>query len=578
MLPESDRTFRVLNQLDMFSDLNNEQMADIASRFKILRLEPGQPLFTGRDPEDDLYVVQSGNIFVFDEKEEGEREIIGPREYFIEEALLYGHSENAYITTDTTTDLLLLEETEFYQMVTEFPQIKPWLARSPESQWLVNTRKFSWVGADEIIMYVARKHEAMFIIGLIGPAIFFLAALGIIVAVSVADTSDTIWTTGAVCALGLAGIAVLWGIWDWIDWGNDYYIVTDQRVVWVEKVIWLYESRDEAPLTTILAINATTTFLGRIIGYGSVIVRTFTGEITFRNLRDPQKMVAYIREYRDRIQKISERREKRKVDQEVRQRLGWEDEEETGVVSDQRPVEVKEEQKISIWQKIFGNFFTMRFEEDGVITYRKYWPTLFGKIWLPTALMIISTLGIGLIVNIYIAGIITAGFAEILVGVAILVILFVLIPWWIYQYIDWRNDIYQVSDKAIFDIERRPLGTEVRKSAPLGNILSLEHERVGFLGYMLNYGFVTINVGETQFVFRNVHDPAHVQQDIFNRINSLRRQQEKIDAARQRKQFVDVIEAYHQSAVDFEEDEYFEDYYDDYDDDFGVELGPDAYS
>ena len=75
--------------------------------------------------------------------------------------------------------------------------------------------------------------------------------------------------------------AVLWGIWNWIDWGNDYYIVTDQRVVWVEKVIWLYESRDEAPLTTILAVNTTSTFLGRWLHYGSVIVKTFTGEITF---------------------------------------------------------------------------------------------------------------------------------------------------------------------------------------------------------------------------------------------------------------------------------------------------------
>jgi hypothetical protein len=576
MFPEGDKPVHFLNQLDIFSELNIEQVTEIASRFKSLRLEPWRHLFADREAEDDFYIVQSGNVFVIDEEEEIELKKIGPGEYFIEEALLYGRSENAYITTDKTTDLLLLEETEFYQLVTEFPQIKPWLARNPESQWLVSSQKFSWVGADEIITYVARKHEAMFVFGLIGPIIFFLAALAIIFAVSAADTSETIWTTGAVCALGLAAIAVLWGIWDWIDWGNDYYIVTDQRVVWVEKVIWLYESRDEAPLTTILAINTTTTFLGRIFHYGSVIVKTFTGEITFRNLKDPQKMVGYIREYRDRIQKGSERREKRKIDREVRERLGWEDEAESGrggVEGARRQGEDEQEEKISIWQKYFGNFLTMRFEQDEVITYRKYWPTLFGKIWLPTALTIVFFIGIGLIVNLFMAGIITAGLAEILVGVSILVILFVLVPWWIYQYVDWRNDIYQVTDKAIFDIERRPLGTELRKAAPLGNILSLEHERVGFLGYMLNYGFVTINVGETQFVFRNVHDPAHVQQDIFNRINALRRAQEKTDSTKQRKQFVDVIEAYHQSAVDLEED----DYYDDYDDDFEVELGPDGY-
>jgi hypothetical protein len=574
MAPEGDKTIRALNLINVFSDLDDVQLAQIASKFKTLRLEPWQPLFTNREAEDDFYIVQSGSVFVSDDSEEEERERISPGEYFIEEALLYGHPEDAYITTDVTTELLLLEEAEFFQMVSEFPQVKPWLARNPESQWLVKNRDFPWLGKDEIITFVARKHEVIFVFSLIGPVLFFLAAVGIIFAVSAADVSATIWTTGAACSIVLAVAAVLWGIWNWIDWGNDYYIVTDQRVVWVETVIFLYESRDEAPLTTILAINTTRTFLGRQFNYGSVIVKTFTGEITFRNLKDPRKMVEYIREYRDRIQKGSERREKRKIDLEVRQRLGWENGEGVGRVVDGGSAgEGDQKKKISLWQKVFGNIFTMRFEQDDVITYRKYWPTLFGKIWLPTLLIILVIIAMGVIVNVFLVGGTSAQIAEILLGLGAAMILFVLIPWWIYRYIDWRNDIYQVTDKSIFDIERQPLGTEVRKAAPLGNILSLEHERVGFLGYMLNYGFVTINVGETQFVFRNVHDPAQVQQDIFKRLNALRREQEKVDAAQQRKRFVDVLEIYHRNAEEQEED----DYYDDFDDDFEVELGPDGY-
>ena len=182
-------------------------------------------------------------------------------------------------------------------------------------------------------------------------------------------------------------------------------------------------------------------------------------------------------------------------------------------------------------------------------------------------------IAMGVIVNIFMVGGTSAQAAEILLAVCGALILLVLIPWWIYRYIDWRNDIYQVTDKSISDIERRPLGTEVKKGAPLSNILSLEHERVGFLGYMLNYGFVTINIGETQFVFRNVHDPAQVQQDIFKRLNALRREQDRVDATKQRQRFVDVLEIYHRNAEEQEED----DYYDDFDDDFEVELGPDGY-
>lgn len=577
MTVKTEEILRSLKNVHIFEDLSDDQLTKIALRFKELRIEAWEPLFSDRDAEEDFYIIQSGKIFIKGGEEQGEGKILGSGDFFIEEELLFGHPRTAYITTDQTTNLIHLEGAEFERLLTEFPQIKPWLARTPESQWLVKTRKFKWVGEDELITYVARKHEALFLFSLIGPLIFFLAAFAIIFAVSAADVSTTIWTTSAVCAFGLAFIAVLWGVWNWIDWGNDYYIVTDQRVVWVEKVIWLYESRDEAPLTTILAVNTASTFFGRLFHYGSVIIKTFTGEITFRNLRDPQRMVEFIDEYRERVQLGSERREKQEIDRVIRQRLGLESEAEVepamDVETEGSPDEVVEKKK-SPSQGLFSNFFTMRFEQGDVITYRKYWPTLFGKIWLPTALIFVVVLAMVLLLNLFWSGQIAAQSAEILLALSIALILFVLVPWWLYKYVDWRNDIYQVSDKYIFDIERKPLGTEVKKSAPVENILSLEHERVGLLGYMLNYGLVTINVGETQFIFRNVHDPARVQQDIFNRIYAFRRRKEQIESTQQRQRFVDVIEVYHQNVEDEEEN----DYYDDYDDEFGVELGSDGYS
>jgi hypothetical protein len=276
------------------------------------------------------------------------------------------------------------------------------------------------------------------------------------------------------------------------------------------------------------------------------------------------------------LQKGSQRREKRDIDQELRTRLGWDDGVEPVLSTGKKNVEDSvedEEKKENLWYRSFGHIFTMRYEEDQIITYRKYWPTLFGKIWLPTLLIFLTLIVMGIIISIFFQGQSTAQTAEILLSLCSAFILLVLIPWWLYRYIDWRNDIYQVTDKFIFDIERRPLGTEVKKAAPLENILSLEHERVGFFGYMLNYGLVTINVGETQFVFRNVHEPARIQQDIFNRIYSLRRDKEKVDALKQRQRFVDVIEVYHQNAEEVGEDDFF----DDFDDDFEVELEPDDY-
>jgi len=113
MAAEDEKIIRTLNLVDVFSNLDDVQLAKIAPRFKILTLEPWQPLFVNRDAEDDFYIVQSGSVFVSNETKEDDLKRINPGEYFIEEELLYGHSEEAYITTDVTSELLMLEESEF---------------------------------------------------------------------------------------------------------------------------------------------------------------------------------------------------------------------------------------------------------------------------------------------------------------------------------------------------------------------------------------------------------------------------------------------------------------------------------
>jgi len=124
----------------------------------------------------------------------------------------------------------------------------------------------------------------------------------------------------------------------------------------------------------------------------------------------------------------------------------------------------------------------------------------------------------------------------------------IVFPWWLYNYVDWRNDIYQLTDKNIFDIERKPLGTEIKKSGSLEKILSLEHDRPGFLGYVFNVGVVIINFGDAKFEFRGVHEPARIQQDIFSRMHELRVQQRKTEVVRERDRILALIELYHHRA------------------------------
>ena len=136
------------------------------------------------------------------------------------------------------------------------------------------------------------------------------------------------WGTlvSAVTPIALGALALIfiigWGIWNSIDWSNDYYIVTNQRVIWLEKVVGLYDSRQEAPLSSILSVGVETDQLGRILDFGNVIVRTFVGRLEFDYVDHPNQAAEMIREYWERIKSITTVSQKDVMKNTIRQKLG----------------------------------------------------------------------------------------------------------------------------------------------------------------------------------------------------------------------------------------------------------------
>jgi hypothetical protein len=101
-----------------------------------------------------------------------------------------------------------------------------------------------------------------------------------------------------------------------------------------------------------------------------------------------------------------------------------------------------------------------------------------------------------------------------LYGCGAILILLVILAVLVYRFFDWSNDIYRLTPDQILDIERRPLGEETKKTANLDAIQSVEHQRGNIIGILLNFGTVTVTVGETKFIFLGVHNPDQVHQDI----------------------------------------------------------------
>lgn len=544
----------LLKQQYHFQGLDDAQLAHVINRLERQEFEAGRTIFAQGERGDRFYILFKGRVRITrkDGVQERQLNLLTPGDYFGDEALLFDRPRTTNAIAAEPVVLLSLDRAAFFALMAEFPDIRLNLSATAESRYLVRRENFDWIGDDEVIYLIARKHELFLIVSLILPVIMLVASIPLIVSGFSAQTPFFIALgIGGGVLLSLGGI--LLGIWNWVDWGNDYYIVTNQRVVWLERVIIFYYSRREAPLTQVLAVNVRSSFWGQVFRYGDVDVRTFTGGILMKKCTNPKRFASFIEGYQNRARRLQKEAEAETIERELRQRLGLDPAPPPAAAETSRPVPLRKPRrkvKPGSLQDKLDTFLQVRFERDGVITYRKHWLVLIWKTWQPT-------LGFLILLGVTIYLLWFRLVSDPVLGVSLFLGLFLLylgvLIWWGYHYWDWSDDIYQLTPDQIFDIEKKPLGEEDKKSAPLDSILSLEHTRLGLIQLIFNYGDVVINVGQTQFTFRGVYNPDRVHQDVSDYIEARRRKKLETEAGRERQRMLDWFGSYQRQTEILEE-------------------------
>jgi hypothetical protein len=461
-----------------------------------------------------------------------------PGDFFGEGSILYSRRRSATIEAITDVELLRLSKEDFDSLLKRFPQIKPNLLLTTESIELFRRHPFKWLGPNEVVYLIARKHKLLLYQAWVPPVLLGgLIALGAIWGAVIYDQLWIAWVGAA-----LEAIVAFWLVWVSIDWGNDFYIVTNQRLVHLEKIVAIYDSRVEAPLASVMSVDVQTDdFVQRQFRMGDVVVRTFSGPITLKSVSNPAILAAAIEEH---WQRTRVRERESQLDQMrgvIKDRLSRGP---AGAAPVRKPPKPPEAPKpaVPLGQQLANIFnFQVRFEQGNSVIYRKHWYMLFLRVWKPS---------FGLLAVVILATVLAGGFLIELPIAAVLLVAFVavvpLAGWWIYEYVDWRNDIYQITDDQIFDISKKPLGAETKKSAPLGNVLSLKYERPGLIGVALNFGTVVAQVAGTEFRFEGVFDPVGVQNDVYRRIEAQNNKKRAAEDARKRDEMADWLTVYHQ--------------------------------
>ena len=555
---ETSQRVGLIRKIHLFNGLKEDQLANIAAKFEEREVPANHVVFKQGDKPDGFYIVFKGkvNVTTRPHEKKGEEVLIWlvAGDYFGEEALVENRTRSATITAIEDSILLFLTREHFQELLVKYSNLKPNFMVAIKSHKLARATKFDWIGQNEVIYFVARRHQLRLYQALVVPVLSLIAPLLLFTWGFVVD---------AVTPKVLGGLALLfiicWGIWNAIDWSNDYYIVTNQRVIWLEKVIGLYDSRQEAPLSSILSVSVETDQLGRMLDFGNVIVRTFVGRLEFDYVDHPNQAAEMIREYWERIKSITTVSQKNLMKNTIMEKLGM-------------PVEKKKEPELPpvvtvnksfakqpLWWVALKGVFTLRTEDAGKVIYRKHWIVFLEQAWLP----ILITLGVFALQvwrGIYLLNSATESFfyrnsAGALrpdtISVALPMLCLPIIGWLIWEYVDWSNDIFMLTPEEIFDIDRTPFGKEEKRAAQIENILSISYKREGIIAYIFNYGTVEITVGGSKFDFQDVADPASVQADI-NRRRMVRIAQKNENAGKDdRERFATWIAAYHENVGTF---------------------------
>jgi CRP-like cAMP-binding protein/membrane protein YdbS with pleckstrin-like domain len=440
---------------------------------------------------------------------------------------------------------------------------------------------FDWMDEGEILRWRRQPHVLWLIIP---EALVLLAGLLLIGLVMLIpeESRRAVGAAAAVC--GMPALVLVAGI-VLLNYLDDYYVLTNRRVTRRDRQLVLYEARTEAPLEMVQDVTISANFWGRLFGYGHVTVRTASKDrsITLANIPAPEEVKADILQGRIEAQAAGYGKQGEVLRRSLISNLQMA----LPIPERQRALGRSAEPPQSLPKKLFSRgaqapkpsqerlpgtprgqpqwliAMSGRLPDrwskvvvdptkappkplSGQIVWRKHWINMLARIGLPLiAVTLVLLLGIVLLAVLEAIPELSpmALFLPWLVALAATVFWL----WW--QYTDWHNDIYVLTDEKIIDIEMKPLGIDSkRREGSLERVQNVDAKQRGLTSVILDYGDVVISTaaGDEGYTFLMVPHPKKVQALVFQKLDALRRRQDEIKTQQRQRELIEGLQVYHQ--------------------------------
>jgi len=398
---------------------------------------------------------------------------------------------------------------------------------------------------EEVIIY-ERRYWYTIIKWIRLPLVLLLISL--LIARGVTTLSESLSGIGrAFYWFAIPAPALIWLVWRALDWRNDRYIVTDKRVIHIEKVYLTREKRDEAPLTMIQDVLIEMKgLMPHLLYFGDVIIKTAGtfGTIRFLGIKKPRKAQAQILALASGAKAAMSAEEPQAI-RVVREIVGlpkpqpkpppppaeglrWESE---------RP------RRAQLSEVIKMLFFTKQVFGKNQRIWRKHW-------WVLLKELVSPLLVFAILLTLWASVSYLFGFS-LWFDLPLSISLIVISVWIIWLVIDWRNDLYVITDDRVIDIEKVPLLREERREAGLDKIQDVRYLQEGFIANRLDFGNVRLETagGMGEFTFDSVPHPRQVQIEIFNRLERFRKEARRRAREARQNEFLDLLARYHQGVT-----------------------------
>ena len=553
-----------LAELPIFANLSAAALDAIARITREYAFDDNAVIAYQRDIANRFYIVMEGRLFARSIDGNGiARETYSylPGQYFNEDWLFAPSVHTATIKGADGGRLYIIEGQEFAQLLQRYPSIIDELAPREENDIHYGLGDEAWIEAQKLKIRPRRASTSIakamlqdehielftrrswwFLLGRLMPPVILVLAAAVLLVIIPTDTPlERVIKVGLPVILTLIGAIIF--VLRLIDFRADYFIITNKHLTHHEFELRHFRiDLVKVPIGQVQTVEILKpSLLANLFNVGTARVTTaaVAGVILFDNIDDPTAVKETLKRLTGQYKSVESAQTQAVMRQSIENHFGINPQlTTTDAPVEKSPLPAPRQNLLGDWQKRFG----WRVVEGQTITYRKSLFVLAKQIaWPVLAFIGLIALAIG---GMYL------NLSPWVLGTGVGIAGFGVLVWFVWQLENWRNDIFQLTDRFVLDVDRKPFGFgESRKQAAIANIQNVDATRPGFLPTLFNYGFVSIDTAgsKSDIVFDYVPNPELIQSDIFARIDETRRQQRIQEGSSRRQEYALLLDVYRQA-------------------------------